>query len=343
MAYTSLFLKNDVRITQAFSSSHKGLDLSRGVVRQPIYLPNRAVEGEVWKILVGYSSHGVFYDNAPIVYVKHKDGSGSRYIHSALGDVKVKVGDKLRPGDRICSTGVSGHVTADHLHFEWLTKWDDLNTRVDPEPFVMNDGGTIFNVGDTVVFTGVQHIRKGAGDKFMIQRGTVAGEVAKIKDGPRTSQNEQFGLGQNDNYIWWDMEFSNGTGWVADVRSFEIYKEPETPPVSPPSTPNCEEYIKQIDTLKQENSSLVEAQRASQERIKSLEERVKFLEDTLKLRDEEMDEGDDQLDRVIEERDTLKKQNEDLQYELSQLKNRWGWLEKFIEWVNNLLKKDNGR
>ena len=139
MAYTSLFKKDDVRITQAFSSTHKGLDLSRGVVEQPIYLPNKAITGYVWKILPSYSTGGVFYDNAPIVYIKHKDGSGSRYIHSYPRNVKVKVGDTVVAGQQICCTGNSGHSHGDHLHFEWLSKWDDLNTRVDPAPYVMND------------------------------------------------------------------------------------------------------------------------------------------------------------------------------------------------------------
>ena len=93
--YTSLFKKDDVRVTQAFSSSHKGIDLSRGVVRQPIYLPNKAVSGTVWKILPSYSTGGVYYPDSPIIYIKHADGSGSRYIHSYPKDVKVKVGDTV--------------------------------------------------------------------------------------------------------------------------------------------------------------------------------------------------------------------------------------------------------
>jgi FtsZ-binding cell division protein ZapB len=143
MAYTSLFKKDDVRITQAFSSTHKGLDLSRGVVEQPIYLPNKAVSGTVWKILPSYSTGGVNYPNAPIIYVRHKDGSGSRYIHSYPKNVKVKVGDTVVAGQQICCTGNSGHSFGDHLHFEWLTKWDDLNSRVNPAPFVINDAVSV--------------------------------------------------------------------------------------------------------------------------------------------------------------------------------------------------------
>jgi len=137
--YTSLFKKEDVRITNKFSSTHKGLDLSRGVVETPIYFPNKAVSGEVWKILKGYTLNGKYYADAPIIYIKHKDGSGSRYIHSYPKNVKVKVGDKVKVGQQICCTGNSGYSFGDHLHFEWLKKWDDLNTRIDPTPFVIND------------------------------------------------------------------------------------------------------------------------------------------------------------------------------------------------------------
>jgi murein DD-endopeptidase MepM/ murein hydrolase activator NlpD len=137
--YTSLFKKSDVRITTKFSSTHKGLDLSRGIVETPIYFPNKAVSGEVWKILKGYTLNGKYYADAPIIYIKHKDGSGSRYIHSYPKNVKVKVGDKVKVGQQICCTGNSGYSFGDHLHFEWLKKWDDLNTRVDPTPFVIDD------------------------------------------------------------------------------------------------------------------------------------------------------------------------------------------------------------
>jgi len=225
--YTSLFKKDDVRITTPFSSSHKGIDLSRGVVRQPIYLPNKAVSGTVWKILPGYKKNGVEYKDAPIIYLKHKDGSGSRYIHSYPKDVKVKVGDTVVAGQQICCTGNSGHSHGDHLHFEWLTKWDDLNTRVDPTPYVIND---------------------------------------KV----------------------------------------------QMPPVTPPSESNCDEHIKRIQTLEEENRGLVEALGASQGQVKLLGERVEFLEATLKSRDDEIRETDIELDRVKEERDRFEAEKNEL-------------------------------
>lgn len=297
--YTSLFKKDDVRITTPFSSGHKGIDLSRGVVRQPIHLPNRAVSGEVWKILPGYSKNGVYYADAPIIYVKHKDGSGSRYIHSYPKDVKVKVGDKVVAGQQICCTGNSGHSFLDHLHFEWLTKWDDLNTRVDPTPYVMNDNMATYKIGDKIEFTGVQNIRKGSGTSYKITGETKIGDVYEIEDGPRVA----------DGYTWYDLK---GADWVADVGKFKKYVKPTPPPVEPPDAPNCDEYIKRIETLETENRGLAEALRASQGHIKSLGERVEFLEGTLKDREKELTEKDITLDRIQEERDRFEAEKNEL-------------------------------
>jgi murein DD-endopeptidase MepM/ murein hydrolase activator NlpD len=293
--YTSLFKKDDVRITQAFSSTHKGLDLSRGIVEQPIYLPNKAVSGYVWKILPGYTSSGAYYADAPIIYIKHSDGSGSRYIHSYPKNVKVKVGDSVVAGQQICCTGNSGHSFGDHLHFEWLTKWDDLNTRVDPAPYVVNDKPSSFKVGDTVIVTDVQNIRKGSGTSFEITGETKIGDVYTIEYGPRVA----------DGYTWWDFKNAD---WVADVGKFKIY----TPPTPPTPVDPTIELNKQIETLKTENRGLVEALAASQGTLKTAEERVTFIEETLKLRDTELKEIEIQLDRITEERNRFEAEKNEL-------------------------------
>lgn len=330
MAYTSLFKKDDVRITTPFSSSHKGIDLSRGVVRQPIYLPNKAVSGTVWKILPGYTKNGVEYKDAPIIYVKHKDGSGSRYIHSYPKDVKVKVGDTVVAGQQICCTGNSGHSTADHLHFEWLTKWDDLNTRVDPAPYVMNDNTQTFKVGDKVVFTGVQNIRKGSGTNYQITGETKVGDVYEIEDGPRFA----------NGYTWYDLK---GADWVADVGKFKIYEKPEIPPVSPPQPSPCEECIKQVETLKEENKGLNEALGKSKNETKLAKEREAYLEGVVeeyKASEKSLTERNEYLEQEVAR---LEKEKGELEYELSQLKSNKQFFEKVVEWLNKLLNKIIGK
>jgi len=262
MAYTSLFKKDDVRITTPFSSSHKGLDLSRGVVEQPIYLPNRAISGTVWKILPGYTKNGVEYKDAPIIYIKHKDGSGSRYIHSYPKNVKVKVGDTVVAGQQICCTGNSGHSHGDHLHFEWLTKWDDLNTRVDPAPYVIND-------------------------------------------------------------------------------------KTQTPPTTPPDTPNCDEYIKQVNILKEENKGLTEALgtlkgtlEGKEGELKTANDRVKFLEDTLLQREKELNGLQTDYDRILGEKERFESEKLELQKEIDLLKQQnSGWVFRIADIIYKLFRK----
>jgi len=315
MAYTSLFKKDDVRITTPFSSTHKGIDLSRGVVEQPIYLPNRAVSGTVWKILSKYTSGGVYYKDAPIIYIKHKDGSGSRYIHSYPKNVKVKVGDTVVAGQQICCTGNAGHSHGDHLHFEWLSNWSDLRTRIDPFNFVINDDMETFKIGDKIRFTGVQNIRSGSGTEYKVLRDSVVGETATIKDGPRES----------GGYTWYDCIFSNGsTGWVADVKKFVLDNTPTQDPVIPPEQTECE---KEVERLKTENKGLTNELTALKSQVEKLEnelklqkDRVGFLEGSLKERDEEIKKLEDGFNTLKIEKDRIEKEKLETQEQFDKYK-----------------------
>ena len=270
--YTSLFKKSDVRITTTFSSTHKGIDLSRGVVEQPIYLPNRAVSGYVWKILPGYNANGQYYANAPIIYIKHKDGSGSRYIHSYPKNVKVKVGDNVVAGQQICATGNSGYSFGDHIHFEWLTKWDDLNTRVDPTPYVISDD-SIMKTGNNVTVSAETNVRTSPSVNGKVTGVALAGSVGKINDGPRSA----------DGYEWWDVYFLDGGGWVANVGGNRLAVTsnsetnldptppvipPVTPPVTPPECPGLEECQKEVQRLQGIIDDVNEALGNSQAQLK---------------------------------------------------------------------------
>lgn len=313
--YSSLFKKDDVRITQKYSSSHKGIDLSRGVVRSPIYFPNKAISGEVVSIISEYDYLGVHYKNAPIILIKHKDGSGSRYIHSYPEDVKVKVGDKVVAGQQICCTGNTGHSFGDHLHFEWLSNWSDLRTRIDPFNFVINDDMETFKIGDKIRFTGVQNIRSGSGTEYKVLRDSVVGETATIKDGPRES----------GGYTWYDCIFSNGsTGWVADVKKFVLDNTPVQDPVIPLEQTECE---KEVERLKTENKGLTNELTALKSQVEKLEnelklqkDRVAFLEDSLKERDDEIKKLESSFDTLKKEKDRLEKEKLKIQEDFDKYK-----------------------
>lgn len=64
------------------------------------------------------------YGNA--IYIKHPDGRETRYAH--LSKILVKVGQKVKQGDKIALSGNTGRTTGPHLHFEMLIN----GVQVDP-------------------------------------------------------------------------------------------------------------------------------------------------------------------------------------------------------------------
>jgi primase-polymerase (primpol)-like protein len=190
----------------------------------------------------------------------------------------------------------------------------------------MNDKEATFKVGDKVVFTGVQNIRKGSGTNYQITGETKVGDVYEIEDGPRFA----------NGYTWYDLK---GADWVADVGKFKIYEKPEIPPVSPPQPSPCEECIKQVEILKEENKGLNEALEKSKNETKLAKEREVYLEGVVeeyKASEKSLTERNEYLEQEVAR---LEKEKGELEYELSQLKNNKQFFDKIIEWLNNLLKK----
>lgn len=66
-----------------------------------------------------------------VVYVRHGDGSETRYAH--LSVITVKVGDRIRAGQRVGLSGNTGNSTGPHLHFEIR---DPAGNAVDPQPLL---------------------------------------------------------------------------------------------------------------------------------------------------------------------------------------------------------------
>lgn len=52
------------------------------------------------------------------VVVKHEDGFYSYYWHLAPNTMTVKVGDKVKAGDKVGIMGTTGLSTGVHLHFQ---------------------------------------------------------------------------------------------------------------------------------------------------------------------------------------------------------------------------------
>lgn len=113
--------------------THMGLDLA-SVARAPI--PASAAGRVIWADYMGIHGH--------MVLVDHGLGLMTQYSH--LTDYAVQVGDVVKAGQTVGTTGVSGLAGGDHLHFgvlvggvpvqplEWLdTSWvrNNITSRLD--------------------------------------------------------------------------------------------------------------------------------------------------------------------------------------------------------------------
>jgi len=325
--YSSLFKKSDVRITQGYKITHKALDLSRGVVRQPIYSPNKLGSGTVSRVDTSYVSGGKTYTNTLVVWVKYDNGMTMKMYHGQVNDKVVTKGKRVSVGQQIYRTGNTGYSFGDHLHVALVNA---SGGTVNPTGWLINDNVPVasFKVGDKVVFTGIQNVRKGAGDKFKILEQTIVGDRATIIDGSRTSQNEQFGLGEDDSYTWWDVKFAGGgTGWMADVGKFKIDTDV---PESPQSPSEESEYQKQIETLK---GQLSECEGA----LENAQADVLGVSESLELVKVERNEFKKKLDNMTIEKNTIENQYNETKKELDELKEgRDDWINRLADMLHKL-------
>lgn len=70
------------------------------------------------------------------VTYKTSDGYSVIYHHLKAGSVCVKVGDKVKPGDKIGVMGTTGKSTGIHLHYEFR---DPKGATFDPAPYIGTD------------------------------------------------------------------------------------------------------------------------------------------------------------------------------------------------------------
>lgn len=94
------------------------------------------------------------------VKIKHDDGYYTLYAHGAYNTVQVKVGARVKRGERIMYMGNTGMSYGAHLHFEVRNPSD---TRIDPTYYVNGDlpdkpapaPSKNWNIGDNVKINGV--------------------------------------------------------------------------------------------------------------------------------------------------------------------------------------------
>jgi len=79
-----------------------------------------ALDGEVIVIKQDSEKGGSdlkYVKDANFVTIKHANNELSEYIHLKKGSVKVKEGDKVKEGQVLALTGLTGFLTQPHLHF----------------------------------------------------------------------------------------------------------------------------------------------------------------------------------------------------------------------------------
>lgn len=97
---------------------HGGVDVA-GATGTPVAAPADGV------VILAASSPFTLEGN--LLMIDHGMGLNSAFLH--LSRIDVKVGDRVRQGQRIGAIGMTGRATGPHLH--WGMKWQD--ERIDPQ------------------------------------------------------------------------------------------------------------------------------------------------------------------------------------------------------------------
>ncbi len=132
---------------------HRGVDYAGpGVDNQPISIIK---PGKV--VAAGWDAGGGGF----IVVIDHTDGATTKYFHLKEGSIRVRVGEKVTPGQVIGIVGNTGRSTGTHLHFEVWKGGKDLD---DPHKLADN----YFRFGGNVKPTEVQKLAKKDGKEGYI-------------------------------------------------------------------------------------------------------------------------------------------------------------------------------
>ena len=151
------------RITQKYSSKHKGIDLVKYysslcpiIAHTDGVVVMCATGHKNDKNATGTASYGNF------VKLKHSNGYYTLYAH--MEKVYVKKGDKVKRGQEIGYMGNTGRSFGAHLHFEVR---EPSEYRINPEPYLDKDlpnMGDFYQVYDNVKNKWLPKVRIGSND-----------------------------------------------------------------------------------------------------------------------------------------------------------------------------------
>jgi murein DD-endopeptidase MepM/ murein hydrolase activator NlpD len=126
------------RVSQGFNGeySHFGADQFAIDWRMPAGSPVHAARGG---LVVGVKNDsniggddGKYDWDANYVLIQHSDGTLGQYVHLQKGGCKLKVGQRIEPGDFVGLSGNTGHSTGPHLHFSVFKARDGKHRQTIP-------------------------------------------------------------------------------------------------------------------------------------------------------------------------------------------------------------------
>ena len=284
-------LGNELWISQTYhtNTSNKAVDFGSTPVGTPVYAMANGVIGTISSAYGSYLTLDVDNSDHKLFYVhvyKFKVAKGQRVV----------VGQQLA---EIAPQSVNGGY-APHLHLglqpqynlmDYLSRDISIQSKYMAIQVVWFKGGvfdwskhsdlsyenTNMKKGDRIIVKTAQNIRMSPGGE--ITGDSIPGQTGVIWDEPRQA------MADGKSYTWFDIHFDGaGSGWLADVGKFEIA------PVAIPDTPNCDEYIKKVETLQVEIEDLRVEVGGLESELKLADERVTYANKTLKTREAEIDE-----------------------------------------------------
>ena len=78
-------------------------------------------------------SNPMYWDYTNFIVIRHSNGEYSRYDHLSYHSTMVKVGQRVRAGEKIARVGTTGYTYLPHLNFQvfiiiGINGWADIDT-----------------------------------------------------------------------------------------------------------------------------------------------------------------------------------------------------------------------
>lgn len=171
-------------------------------------------DGEVVYVqngVVGYDEKVFTAGN--FVRIKHPNGYYTRYLHMVNNSICVKVGQKVKAGDKLGTEGNTGYSFGTHLHFDV----NDGTNYVDPLPYLLGKKSLGSNTSNTEPVKPTTNVTLHKGDKVTLKNAPLYG-ASTSKNKANTISGTYYvycdGIINNRVRITTSKNNSACTGWV---------------------------------------------------------------------------------------------------------------------------------